>query len=107
MIWVLGKLVWKEHLSILETCWLTEYCVKTTWIVLMVWSQQTDVVLIVFRVLKMWIEFGQKDFSNWKKLTLKVKDTEVCEYTENNVIECTKNKQKKGKWLQSIYFSYI
>ncbi len=48
MISVRGKLVWKEHLSILETCWLTEYCVKTTWIVLMVRLQQTGVVFIVF-----------------------------------------------------------
>ncbi len=68
MILVRGKLVWKEYLSILETCWLTEYCVKTTHIVLMVWLQQTDVVLIVFRVLNMWIQIGQKEVSNWKKL---------------------------------------
>ncbi len=68
MILLWGKLVWKEHLSILETCKLTEYCVKTTWIVLKVWSQQTDVVLIVFRVLKMWLQIGQRDVSNWKKL---------------------------------------
>lgn len=32
---------------------LTAYCVKMTWNVLMVWPQQTDVLLNVFRVLKM------------------------------------------------------
>ncbi len=46
---------------------MTAYCVKTTQIVLMLWSQQTDVVLIVFRVLKMWLEIGQKDVGNKKK----------------------------------------
>ncbi len=65
MILVWGKLVWKEYLSILETRWLTEYCVKTTWVVLMVWFQPTDVVFIVFRVLNMWLQIGRKNVSNW------------------------------------------
>ncbi len=65
MILVWGKLVWKEHLSILETRWLTEYCVKTTWVVLMVWFQHTDVVFIVFRVLNMWLQIGWNNVSNW------------------------------------------
>ncbi len=64
----MGKLVWKEHVSILETWLLTAYCVKTTQIVLMVWSQQMDAVLIVFRVLKMWLQIGQKDVSKRNKL---------------------------------------
>ncbi len=52
MILFMGKLVGKFKISILETWYLTVYCVKTTHIVLMVWSQQTDVVQIVFKVLK-------------------------------------------------------
>ncbi len=55
---ILGKFVGKENISILET----------TQIVLMVWSQQMDIVLIVYRVLKMWQQIGQKDVSNWQKL---------------------------------------
>ncbi len=67
LILVLSKLEWKEKVSILETWTLTAYCVKTTQIAFMVWSQQMEVVLIVFRILKMWLEIGQKDVSNWKK----------------------------------------
>ncbi len=65
MILVRGKLVWKEHLSILETCWLTEYCVKTTWIVLMARLQQTGVVLIV-QSFECVATDWTKDVSNWK-----------------------------------------
>ncbi len=64
MILVWGKLVWKEHFRNMLIDWVlyeNMSCVNGM-------LQQTDVVLIVFRVLNMWLWIGQKDVRNWKKL---------------------------------------
>ncbi len=34
------------------------------------WLQQMDDVIIVFSVLKMWLQIGQKDVSNWKQTVI-------------------------------------